>query len=165
MIQEDLVRLSPIRFLPDHPLYPLISIKEKFDHLRQPTLTKKALFDVILSGKKIKEAYLLAQKNNFSKVKDCLVKYQTVNQRLEKELDSAKNQGQKVFDVEKILAESLERHLRIIAFLASKNNEENFRLELSKSIQVIQALAKLLEKDLPDASTRILEQTSKIKII
>lgn len=163
-IDESLVRLSPIRFLPDHPLYFVITVKEKFDHFAKSNKAKKALFDTHLAGKKIKESYLLVQKNNFEKAGQTLKNYQKINQRLREELRDAQNQGSPVFETEMLMADNLERHLKIIIVLASQSTNVSFLNFLQESVGEVGATGKLLEKDLPDAAKRILEMAGTIKI-
>lgn len=164
-VDESLVRLSPIRFLPDHPLYFLITSKEKFDHFRKPDKADKALFDAFLSGKKIKEAYLLVQKNKLAQALQSLKNYQKINKRLVEELTQATNQGLPVFEAKALLADNLERHLKIIIVLANSSSNPEFKQELAKSVEAAKNSAKLLESHLPDAERRILDLTERIKII
>ena len=163
-IEETLVRLSPIRFLPDHPLYFLLALKEKVDHFTKPDKTAKALFDAHLSGKKIKEAYLLSQKNKFGDAQKSLKNYQKVGQRLRDELTQAASQGLPVFEIESLLADNLVRHLKIIIVLVPKSPDQDFKQELSKSLESAVEIGKLLEKHLPDAKERILDLAEKVKI-
>lgn len=164
-VEVSLQRLSPIKFLPDHTLYFLIALKEKFDYFRQPNKVKKALFDVKLTGKRIKEAYLLEEKGEIKKATESLKNYQRVSLRLQKELPEATNSGQAVFETQQLLADNLERHLKIIIVLAQINQDSEFRKELAESVWVIGSSTKLLEKNLPDASLRILQLSEKTRIV
>lgn len=154
-VEENLTRLSPVRFLPDHPLYFFISLKETIDYFRQRDKVKKALFDVHLAGKKIKETYLLVQKNNLEKATNSLKNYQRVSQRLGTELTEAINSGLPAITAAKVLSEDLERHLAIIIFLSYQSSEAEFRQELSDSVKTLKTTAKLLEKHFPGAAQRI----------
>lgn len=70
-----LVRLSPIRFLPGHPFYSLILVKEKVQHIFKPNQLKKADFDLLLASKRIKEAYLLNQERKYDKAEKQIENY------------------------------------------------------------------------------------------
>lgn len=164
-VDEALLKLSPIRFLPDHPLYFFITLKEKFDHITKPDKATKALFDINLTGKRIKESYQLVQKNKLTEAKSSLKSYQEVSLQLRSELTEAASQGLPVFEVEKTMADSLERQLKIILVLAQKGTDEDFEEELANSVESIKLSAKLLEKHLPDAAERILNFADKIQII
>ncbi|HEY5600891.1 MAG TPA: DUF5667 domain-containing protein [Patescibacteria group bacterium] len=86
------VRLSPIRYLPNHPLYPLISAKEKIQHVFKSDQIKKANFDMLLSEKRIKEAYLLNQNRKYDKAEQQLENYT-------KTLDKFQTTAQKAKDL------------------------------------------------------------------
>lgn len=163
-VEENLTRLSPVRFLPDHPLYFLISTKETIDYFRQKDKAQKSLFDVHLSGKKIKETYLLVQKNNLEKATDSLKNYQRVNQRLATELTQAINSGLPAIEAAKVLSEGLERHLQIIVFLSYQSSDVRFLQELSDSVETVKTTAKLLEKHFPGAAAKIESLTNQIQI-
>src|SRR3989344_6029581 len=60
-INEAIAKIVPIRWLPSHPLYFLIRAKETFSRALQPSSAKRAGFDFVLSGNRLKEAYLLLE--------------------------------------------------------------------------------------------------------
>src|SRR6266513_536851 len=63
-INEALQRIVPFRILPSHPLYFLIKVKEVFDRQLKPSAAKRAEFDLVLSGKRLNEAYALFNKGD-----------------------------------------------------------------------------------------------------
>src|SRR3990167_9440494 len=60
-INEALAKTVPIRFLPSHPLYFLITLKESITRFFKPSSAERSEFDFILSGKRLKETYMLIE--------------------------------------------------------------------------------------------------------
>ena len=95
-INEALLQLPHVRIMPDNPFYFVITLKEKISWLVCPNQAKKAQFDLTSSSKRLKEAYLLVQKNNFKKSKKVLSSYQKTLEKMTGELEKAKKQGQDI---------------------------------------------------------------------
>ena len=95
-INEALLQLPHVRIMPDNPFYFAVLVKEKISWLICPNPAKKAQFDLTSSGKRLKEVYLLVQKNNFKKSKNVLSSYQKTLEKMTGELEKAKKQGQNI---------------------------------------------------------------------
>ena len=95
-IDESLGKVVPVRFLPSHPLYFLISIKENVARFFKPSSRDRAEFDFVLTGKRLKETYLLLSQNDFKNASRSLSRYSQVVDRMIKQLAKAKSQNQDV---------------------------------------------------------------------
>src|SRR5438309_11979055 len=74
-VNEALQRIVPYRLLPSHPLYFLIRAKETFDRQLNLSDAKRAVFDLILSGKRLNEAYDLFETNDIKNANKSLKRY------------------------------------------------------------------------------------------
>src|SRR3990167_9060586 len=63
-INEAVEKLAHVRILPSNPLHFFISLKENITRFFNASSVKRAEFDLTLSGKRLKEAYLLTEKND-----------------------------------------------------------------------------------------------------
>jgi len=117
-IDEALIKTVTIRFLPNHLLYILITIKENFTRLFQPSAVERADFDFILSGKRLKESYLLLNDNS-KQVRGNLARY---NKRLEKmtdQIEKARSQNQDIAKlIGKISDEFRNHEILLVAIMA-----------------------------------------------
>jgi len=95
-VNEALLQLPHIRIMPDNPFYFAVLVKEKISWLVCPNPAKKAQFDLTSSGKRLKETYLLVQKNNFKNSKKTLSSYQKTLEKMTEELVKAKKQSQDI---------------------------------------------------------------------
>ncbi len=114
-VTEALARIVPIRIVPDNPLYFLITIKETLLRATQPSSAKRAEFDMILSGKRLKESYLLLTNKDVSGASLSLTRY---SQRLAKMTDGlgrAKSQNQDVGNLIGEIADNL-RNQEVLFF-------------------------------------------------
>ncbi len=82
------------RLLPDSPLYFLISVKEVFARLFQPSAAQRANFDFVLAGKRLKESYLMLEKGKVNLAASNLIGYQQRLQVMTKQLEKARSQNQ-----------------------------------------------------------------------
>lgn len=160
-VEEHLLKLSPIRWLPDNRFYFLIVWKESIQHLLKANTAKKAYFDTILTGKRIKEAYLLAQKGSLPLSLQTTIRYTKQLKRLEKELTAGQTQGADVMATLNLLSDNLFRHQDLMAqIMTSVPNEQKskFLQELDRANENLIAIAKILEKDRPDQTKRLLSR-------
>jgi hypothetical protein len=157
-VEEHLPRLSPIRFLPDQPFYFLISWKENIQRFLKANARGKAHFDTILSGKRIKEAYLLTKKGNLKASLKTIERYHQRMGILEKELGNAQKQGADVMATLDLLADNLFRHQDLMAQIAvdvPNEQKAEFLKELDLANEKLIAVGKLLEKGRPDQAQRL----------
>jgi len=128
-ITEALQGTVPLRFLPSHPLYFLISAKEAINRFFQPSSAKKAEFDLVLTGKRLKETYLLLQKNDTKRAGKNLNRYgQRVNKMIS-QLEKARSQNQDVVTLASKIAEDLRYHE--ILFYAIDQKRQNLGVDKS----------------------------------
>lgn len=109
-INEALARLVPLRFLPDHPLYFLITTKEAVQRFFQPSAAARTQFDLVLAGKRIKEAYLAANTGDFKNSSRALGSYQKRLEKLVWQFEKARSQNQEVVPLADRIAEGLKDH-------------------------------------------------------
>ncbi|MBI3341903.1 hypothetical protein HY024_02170 [Candidatus Curtissbacteria bacterium] len=103
-------RLVPLRFLPNQPWYFLITVKEEIDRIFQPSSAKRAQFDLILAGKRLKEAYALVQKGDLQGSSNALLKYSERLVKLDENLNRARSQNQEVNPLVLAMAEQFKSH-------------------------------------------------------
>ncbi len=119
-IAETLQKTVPVRFLPSHPLYFLITFKETFNRLFQPSALKRSQFDLVLSGKRLKEAYQLLEQNNLSKASSSLARYSGRIDIMIAQLDKARMQNQDVVSIAGGIADTLKYHETLLVAINSK---------------------------------------------
>jgi hypothetical protein len=106
-VTEALTKTAPLRFLPSHPLYFFITIKETVNRMFQPSALKRAQFDLVLSGKRLKEAYLLLSKNDVKRASKSLNKYAKSMDNVTRQMEKARSQSQDVKPLVSEMAEDL----------------------------------------------------------
>lgn len=118
-INEAILKIVPVRWLPSHPLYFLISIKETVYRTFQPSSAKRADFDFVLAGKRLKEAYLLLDKEDIKNSGKSLFRYSSKLEDMNKQLTRARSQNQ---DVAAIVAEMAEgfKNQEVLLYAISK---------------------------------------------
>lgn len=121
-VNEALQRLVPARFLIDNPLYILTSFKESLTRFLAPSAVKKAEFDMILSGKKIKEAYLLVSKGDIKNTSRTLSLYKKRVEKMASQLEKARSQNQNVDALVDVMAENLRIHETLFFVIDSKRD-------------------------------------------
>lgn len=136
-IQEAQNGIVPLRFLPSDPFYFLITIKEFTNRLFQPSSVKRAEFDLILSGKRLKEAYELSQKNESRLAFRALERYSLRLLKMAENLNKARSQNQEIGPFVDELAENLKNH-EVLFFAISREAErlgdDNLKLNFQRAI-------------------------------
>lgn len=129
-INDALAKTVPIRFLPSHPLYFLINIKEIISRFFQPSSVEKARFDFILSGKRLKETYLLLEKGDVKRASKNLERYRQRTATLIKQMEKARAQNQSTVAFADETAEGLKLHEILLSAISQKwqnfNKDYNF---------------------------------------
>jgi len=123
-IDEALLKTVPLRFLPSSPLYFVISIKESFSRFFKPSTIRKAEFDFVLSSKRLKEAYLLLEKNDVKNSSIAVSKYGQRAQTVASELEKAKVQNQDVATAAGTIDSGLAYQLILISAIEKKGGSE-----------------------------------------
>ena len=138
-INEALGKTVPIRFLPSSPFYFLISAKEKISRFFKPSSLYKTEFDFALSGKRLKEAYLLFEKNDIKNASFSLNKYSEVVNRMIKQLDKAKSQNQDIVSLVSRIYDQLSYQDKLLVAVWQKSQagiiNYSFDKNLEESIQ------------------------------
>lgn len=122
-ITEALGRLVPLRFLPSHPLYLSITIKENLQRFFQPSSSKKAEFDLVLAGKRIKEVYQLLLRGDVKGASRALTRYSKRLAIMTRGLEKARSQNQEVGPVVDRMAEGLRDHETLFFAIGGKRWE------------------------------------------
>jgi len=131
-INEALQKIAPIRFLPSHPLYFLISAKENVSRFFKSSSAKKAEFDLVLSGKRLKEVYLLIEKGDLTNAAKDLIRYQKRTDKMINQLQKAKSQNQDVVTLSSSIAENFQYHE--ILFYAINEKGLNLASRMDKNL-------------------------------
>lgn len=121
-IQEAEGKIVPVRFLPDEPLYFAILVKEFVNKIFQPSSAKRAEFDLVLSGKRLKEAYLLVLKGNMQGASGALDQYSKQIGKMTDNLQKARSQNQEVVPAVDGIAQNMQNHEILFSAISEKTN-------------------------------------------
>lgn len=146
-VSEAQNRLVPLRFLPGQTFYFLITIKEEIDRAFQPSSAKRAEFDFVLSGKRLKEAYLLLLKGDMIGANKALGKYAERTEKMINNLRRARSQNQNVNPVVLEIGEELKSHEVLLSAINKQRRivdagliEDNFKKSLGVFIDAVTAI-------------------------
>lgn len=138
-INEALEKIVPLRFLPGHPLYFLIKVKEGFNSFFQPSSAKVAQFQAVLSGKRLKETYRLILEGKNEEAFDNLERYQSTNKRVVDTLQKAIGQNQEVTPLVGEIAEDLKSQEVLLYAIFSHDEHllenKDFQSSFDKSVE------------------------------
>ena len=191
-INEALQKIVPLRFLPSQPLYFLITVKELFSRFFQPSAVEKSRFDLIASGKRLKESYLLLGQNNTKLASNNLIRYGNRINIMLIQLEKANSQNQDIAKLVGEIGESLQNHETLFIAINSKLHvtedsyqfDENYANALINFKEAIQTINKFqpgiknrfeliheseasqpvtIEKLTPDQLPEAIESTQKAK--
>ncbi len=109
-VDEALLKTVPIRFLPSHPLYFLITIKENVSRFFKPSAAQRAEFDFILSGKRLKETHMLMEENDFDKASKNLARYSKRLGKMIEQIEKARAQNQDIAKIVGVIADGFKHH-------------------------------------------------------
>lgn len=112
-------RIVPIRFVPGDPFYFVISAKEFVIRAFQPSSAKRASFDMILAGKRLKESYLLLLKGRPEEAGRSLESYRRQITKMTDNLQKARSQNQEVKPIVEMISDGLKNH-EILLFAISQ---------------------------------------------
>lgn len=132
---EALQKIVPIRFLPIHLLYFSILIKENVVRFFKPSALKKAEFDVVLAGKRLKEAYLLLDNSKIKESQKSLEKYSLRLEKMIAQMEKARSQNQDVAPFVDQTAEIFKSHETLIAAIYQKWQEKDDIYSYDESLQ------------------------------
>ena len=138
-IQEAEGKIVPVRFLPGDPLYFAILGKEFVNRIFQPSSAKRAEFDLVLSGKRLKEAYLLVLKGNTNEASDTLNRYSKQIGNMTDNLQKARSQNQEVTPIVDSMAQNMQNHEILFSAIYKKTkntkNAANLQPALSNALK------------------------------
>ena len=134
-INEAVEKLPHVRILPSNPFHFFIRVKENISRFLNSSSVQRAEYDLVLSGKRLKEAYLLMEKNDIKNASISLRRYEQRLQRLTEQMEKAKSQNQDVVELSENIADNLQRHERLLfaisqqtaAYKNSYDFEDNLR--------------------------------------
>ena len=136
-MNEAVEKLPHVRFLPSNPLHFFISVKENITRFFNASSIKRAEFDLALSGKRLKEAYLLTEKNDVKNASKALFKYSKRLEKLREQMEKAKIQNQVVVELSEKIADNLVMHERFLYAISQKSesyqNSYNFAGNFQKA--------------------------------
>jgi len=150
-INEALLQLPSVRWIPGNPLYFAVIVKEKINWLIKPSPVKKAQFDLTTSGKRLKEAFLLAQKKDFGRSKNSLSVYRETLEKMSGEVEKAKKQGQEAGKLLNDIQNSfLAQKIVLSQLYATENAKNQMSQEILDSQKSLTKSAEELGKFRPD---------------
>lgn len=121
-IQEAEGKIVPVRFLPGDPLYFAITAKEFVNRIFQPSSAKRSEFNLVLSGKRLKEAYLLVLKGNLSEANATLDRYGQQISEMTDNLQKARSQNQEVIPIVDQMAQNMQNHEILFSAISEKTS-------------------------------------------
>ena len=114
-----------------------ISVKENITRFFNASAIKRAEFDLALSGKRLKEAYLLTEKNDVKNASKALFKYSRRLEKLTEQMEKAKIQNQVVVELSEKIADDMAMHERFLYAISQKSesyqNSYNFADNFQKA--------------------------------
>jgi len=122
-ISEAVEKLPHIRILPPNPLHFFISIKENITRFFNASSVKRAEFDLSLSGKRLKEAYLLTEKNDVKNASKALSQYSNRLEKLIEQMEKAGSQNQDVLELSEKIADQLALQERLLYAISQKSQD------------------------------------------
>ena len=138
-VDEALARIVPIRLLPSNPFYFAISIKENLAGMLKPSSLRKADWNFELSGKRLKEAYLLLVRDDFKNASAALNGYAKFSEKTVGELKAAKSINQDVGTEAAIIDQGLESHLVLFSAIENKIGVEGLDYSIDENFSAAYA--------------------------
>ena len=136
-ISEAVEKLSHVRILPSNPLHFFISVKENITRFFNASAIKRAEFDLALSGKRLKEAYLFTEKNDVANASKSLSQYSNRLEKLREQMEKAGSQNQDVLELSEKIADQLALQERLLYAISKKSesyqNSYNFDDNLKRA--------------------------------
>ena len=120
-VNEALEKTVPLRFLPSNPLFYLILVKENVTRFFKPSALERARFDLVVSGKRLKESYLILEKGDVKNANRALTRYDARLKTMRQELEKAERQNQDVIALVDETAETLRFHEIFLSAISKKS--------------------------------------------
>ena len=122
-INEAVEKLPHIRILPSNPLHFFIRVKENISRFFNASSVKRAEFDLVLSGKRLKEAYLFTEKNDVANASKSLFQYSRRLEKLTEQMEKAGSQNQDVLELSEKIADQLALQERLLYAISQKSQD------------------------------------------
>lgn len=148
----------PLKFLPDHPLYFLITLKEQVQRLTKPNVLEKAKFDIVLAAKRAKEAYALSQKGNLKSTSQSLLRYSQKIEHIKNDLEKVKKQKKDLTEIIELLVSHLEKHQVFFTQIYHEVNEykrKELLVGLEKSREGLKTGINIVVREKPNYKERL----------
>lgn len=123
-INEAIAKTTNVRLLPSNPFYSIISVKEVIGRFFQPSSSRRAGYDFILTSKRLKETYLLLDKNDTKKVNSALVRYSGRIDRMLVQIEKARAQNQNIEPIINEITNGFGYH-EVLFYAISKKLNDN----------------------------------------
>ena len=151
-INEAVEQTMPTRFLPNQPLYFLITLKESVTRFFKPSAAERAQFDFILSGKRLKESYLLSKNNNLNEARKNLNRYVSRLNKMRTQIEKARSQNQDIAKQIDVISEGFESHKTFLIYFLGENNA--FGQELMSSVDAFDEAVQAIDIIKPGIADR-----------
>lgn len=153
-----LQKTVPVRLLPGNPLYFLISIKEAVNRFFKPSAVERSQFDFILSGKRLKETYMLMKKSDFKMASSNFIRYAKQNESVIGQIEKARSQNQAVEPAISVMADNLRFHEELLIAIyymkPSPDDNNDFDGSFSQAIDAFKALVREIDNIKPGVKNR-----------
>lgn len=158
--QETVNKFVPIRFLPGDPFYFLITFKETVTRFLKPSAAERFEFDFVLSGKRLKETYLLIGEEKIQDTKKNLVRYKKRLADMLHQLEKARSQNQDISKQIGKVSDDFKNHEILLASFGDK--DAHLAPELDDAINGFLAAVITVDKINPGIKDRyrLLNKTS-----
>ena len=157
-INEAIAKTVPVRFLPGNSMHFAISLKESFNRFFRPSSLQKAQFDLVTSGKRLKEAYLLIKKGDVKNSSKSLNEYAKRMRIFERQIKKARSQNQDVASFIGKASDDLKIHEILFSAIwqefALKEDAYNFDINFSAVLDAFGEVVKALDEIKPGLSDR-----------
>ncbi|KKP93957.1 MAG: hypothetical protein UR98_C0001G0042 [Parcubacteria group bacterium GW2011_GWA1_36_12] len=151
-IDEALAQTVPTRFLPNQHLYFLITLKESVTRFFKPSARERAEFDFIISGKRLKETYMLSKNNNLNEARKNLNRYVSRLNKMRKQIEKARAQNQDIAKQIDSISEGFESHKTFLIYFLGKN--DTFGQELIDSVEAFDEAVRAIDIIKPGITNR-----------
>src|SRR3989344_865601 len=151
-VDEALLKTVPIRFLPSHPLYFLITVKESITRFFKPSAAERFEFDFILSGKRLKETHSLLNAKELDKAGDNLSRYTKRLRKMVEELEKARSQNQDIAGRLGRVSDGFKNHEILLVYFLGQ--DENLGQNLESAISEFKNAVSSIDKINPGLKDR-----------
>lgn len=130
---------APISYLPDSAVYPLVLIKEDMEEALKPNENEKVKWKIIISNKRLKEAYLLYKQNKSEEAAKNIFAYIGALNSIEDSVEKLKTREDMpvpVIDLEN----SLTTQQKILVFFYNSGLELSSANAIKENIDLIENL-------------------------